>query len=144
MTCICLKELFHRVFGKQRTSIWGLLRKNDGLRSVFQCTGHLVGLVVKASASRAQDPNSIPAFPVGIIPGRVITVAQETGTLVATLPRAWGYRVRAWTGRSGVSILLLSEIESLIYNFYLNVAARTFVLSESPCDNRTGWLGVKH
>ena len=37
-----------------------------------QSNTHLVGLVVKASAPRAADPGSIPAFPVGIFPGRVI------------------------------------------------------------------------
>ena len=33
-----------------------------------------VGQVVKASTSRAADPSSIPAFPVGIFRGRVIPV----------------------------------------------------------------------
>ena len=34
----------------------------------------LVGLVVKASGSRAENLDSIPAFFVGIFPGRVIPV----------------------------------------------------------------------
>ena len=35
---------------------------------------HLVGLVVKASASRAEDPGSIPASAMGILPDQVIPV----------------------------------------------------------------------
>ena len=37
------------------------------------CFNHLVGLVVKASASRAEGPGSNPAS-TGIFPGRVIPV----------------------------------------------------------------------
>ena len=42
---------------------------------------------------------------------------------MATLPGAWHYRVSTWTGRPSVSILWLGEVESLICNFYLSVAA---------------------
>ena len=44
---------------------------------------------------------------------------------LATLPGGWCYRVSAGTGwpGPGVSILWLGEIESLIYNFWLSVAA---------------------
>ena len=44
---------------------------------------------------------------------------------VATLPEAWRctYRVSAGTGWPGVDILWLDEMESLICNFYLSVAA---------------------
>ena len=48
----------------------------------------------------------------------------KIGTPVATLPGAWRYRVSTGTGRPGVSILWLDEVESLICNFYLSVAAR--------------------
>ena len=34
---------------------------------LFSAMDHLVGLVVKASASRAEDPGSIPALAVGIL-----------------------------------------------------------------------------
>ena len=51
----------------------------------------------------------------------------KIGTPVATLPGAWHYRVSAGTGRPGVSILWLGEIESLICSFYLSVAARKIV-----------------
>ena len=49
------------------------------------------------------------------------------GTPVATLPSAWRYRARAGTGRPGVSVLYLGEVETLICNFYLSVAARKIV-----------------
>ena len=54
----------------------------------------------------------------------------KIGTPVATLPGAWHYRVSAGTGRPGVSILWLGEVESLICNFYLSVAARKFVWAD--------------
>ena len=64
----------------------------------------LVGLVVKASASRAEDPGSNPAC-AGIFPGSNHTSDLQIGTPVATLPGAWRYTVSAGTGRPGVSIL---------------------------------------
>ena len=47
---------------------------------------------------------------------------------MATLPGAWRYRVSAGTGQPGVSILWLDEVESLICNFYLSVAALSIEL----------------
>ena len=52
------------------------------------------------------------------------------GTPVATLSGAWRYRVSAGTGRPGVSILWLGEVESLICNLYLSVAARKIVRAD--------------
>ena len=49
---------------------------------------------------------------------------------MATLPGAWRYRVSAGTGRPGVSILWLGEMESLICNLYLSVAARKLVWAD--------------
>ena len=49
------------------------------------------------------------------------------GTPVATLPGAWRSRVSTGTGRPGVSIPRLGEVERWICNFYLSVAARTIV-----------------
>ena len=43
---------------------------------------------------------------------------------MATLPGAWHYRISAGTGRPGVSILWVGEMESLICNLCLSVAAR--------------------
>ena len=51
-------------------------------------------------------------------------------TPVATLPGAWRYRVSARTGRLGVSILWLGEIESLVCSFYLSAAARKIVRAD--------------
>ena len=50
---------------------------------------------------------------------------------MATLPGAWHDRVSAGIGRPGVSILWLSEIESWICIFYLNVAARKICMCGS-------------
>ena len=61
----------------------------------------LVGLVVKASASRA---GSNPAS-AGIFSGSSHTSDLKIGTPVATLPGAWRYTVSTGTGRPGVSIL---------------------------------------
>ena len=54
----------------------------------------------------------------------------NNGTLVATLPGAWHYRVRARTGWPGASMLLPGEIASLISDFYLSMAARTIVSAD--------------
>ena len=62
----------------------------------------------------------------GIFLGRH-TSDLKIGTPVATLLGAWRYRVSTGTGCPGVSILWLGEVESLVCNFYLSVAARTLV-----------------
>ena len=64
----------------------------------------LVGQVVKASASGAEDPGFESRL------RRDFSRSSHTselkiGTSVATLQDAWHYRVSAGTGRSGVSIL---------------------------------------
>ena len=64
----------------------------------------LVGLVVKASALRAEDPGFKSRLRRGNFPGRVYS-DLKTGTLVAILPGVWRYRVSAGTGWPGVSIL---------------------------------------
>ena len=98
----------------------------------------LIGLVVKASALRVEDPGFKsrlrPFFfgsshtsdlkigsPVATLPG------AWQGSPVATLPGAWRYRVSAGTGWLSVSILWLDEMESLICNFHLSVAAHKIV-----------------
>ena len=66
----------------------------------------LVGLVVKASASRAEDLGFESRLPqCRIFSGSSHTSDLKTGTPVATPPGAWRYRVSAGTGRPGVSIL---------------------------------------
>ena len=67
-------------------------------------TVSLVGLVVKASASGAEDPG----FETHLqwdISGLSHTSVLKIGTPVATLPGAWGCRVSAGTGWPDVSIL---------------------------------------
>ena len=66
--------------------------------------------------------SSTPSDP--CVSGSSHTSDLNIGTPVATLPGAWHYRVSAGTGQPGVSILWLGEVESLICNFYLSVAAR--------------------
>ena len=73
--------------------------------------------MVKASASRAEDPGFESRL-------RRDFFGVKIGTPVATLPDAWCYRVSARTGWHGVSILWPGEMESLVCNFYLIVAAR--------------------
>ena len=64
----------------------------------------LVGLVVKASASRSEDPGFESRLR-GIFSGSSHTGDLKIGTPVATLPGAWHYRISTGTGRPGVSIL---------------------------------------
>ena len=65
---------------------------------------HFIGLVVKASAWRAEDPG----FESRLRPDfsrSSHTSDLKIGTPVATLPGAWRYGVSAGTGWPGVSIL---------------------------------------
>ena len=89
----------------------------------------LVGLVVRRPPRERKVPGSNPAC-AGIFLGSSHTSDLKIGTPVATLPGAWRYRVSAGTGRPGVSILWLGEMESLICSFYLSVAARQIVCAD--------------
>ena len=64
----------------------------------------LLGLVVKTSGSRAEDPGFESRLRRDFF-GSSHTSDLKIGTPVATLPGAWSYRVSAGTGRPGVSIL---------------------------------------
>ena len=84
-----------------------------------------IGLVVKGSASRAA--NSGFSFHLHEdFSGSSYTsdFKNKSGAPVAPLPGAWHYRVSAGVGWPGVSILGLGEVESLICDFYLSLAAR--------------------
>ena len=83
----------------------------------------------KASTSRAEDPGSNPAC-AEIFPGSSHTSDLIIGTPVATLPGAWHYRVSTGIGGPGVSILWPGEMESLVCNFCLSVAAHTLVWAD--------------
>ena len=86
----------------------------------------LVGLVVRRLPRERKVPGSNPAY-ARIFSGSSHTCDLNIGIPVATLPGAWRYRVSAGTGRPGVSILWLAEMESLICDFYLSVAAHKIV-----------------
>ena len=64
----------------------------------------LVGLVIKASASRAEDPGFESHLRQDFSRSSH-TNDLKIGTPVANLPGAWHYRVSAGTGQPGVSIL---------------------------------------
>ena len=72
----------------------------------------------KVSASRVENPRFKSCSHRDFL-GSSHTSDLKIGTPVATLPGAWHCRVSAGTGRPGVSILWLGEMESLISNFYL-------------------------
>ena len=90
---------------------------------------HLTGLVVKASASEAEGPAFESHFQQDFSRSSH-TSDLIIGTPVVTLPGAWRYRVSSGTGRPGVSILWLGEVESCICNFYLSVAAHKIVWAD--------------
>ena len=89
----------------------------------------LVGLVVRRPPRERKIPGSNPAC-TAIFPRSSHTSDLKIYTPVATLPGAWRYRVSAGTGRPGVSTLGLGEMESLICNFCLSVAARQIVRAD--------------
>ena len=73
-------------------------------RSLNSTSHRLVGLVVKASASKAEDPGFESHWRQDFS-GLSNPSDLNIGTPVATLPGAWHYRISAGTGRPGVSIL---------------------------------------
>ena len=89
----------------------------------------LIGLVVRCLPQERKIPGSNPAC-AGIFSGSNHSSDLKIGTPVATLPGAWRYWVSAGTGWPRVSILWLGEVESLICNFYLSVAARKIVWAD--------------
>ena len=89
----------------------------------------LIGLVVKASTSRAEDPGFESCLQQDSS-GSSHTSDFKIGTPVAILPGAMWYMVSTGTGWSGVSMLWLDEVESLISNFYRSVAVRRIVWAD--------------
>ena len=102
-----------------------------GVRSPFSVRPfhRPIGVVVKASAPRAEDPGFDFRLPRDFS-GSSHTSDLKIGTPVATLPGAWRYKASTGTGLPGVSMLWLGEMESLISNFYLSVTARTVVWAD--------------
>ena len=100
----------------------------------------LVGLVVRRPPRERKIPGSNPAC-AGIFSGSSHTSDLKTGTPVATLPDAWRYMVSTGTGRPDVSILWLREVERLICNFCLSVAARKIVWTDPSLRHTSLLLG---
>ena len=75
----------------------------DMLGHLSICDG-LVGLVIKTSASRAEDPRFETRLRWDFSRSSH-TSDLKNDTPVATLPGAWCYRVSSGTGLTGVSIL---------------------------------------
>ena len=92
---------------------------------LYSCyMNRLAGLVIKGSASGAEDPGFESHLHCGSFWAESYQWYKKIGTAVVTLPGTSHYRVSAGTGQPGISILWLGEVESLICNFYLSVAAR--------------------
>ena len=89
----------------------------------------LIGQVARRSPREWKVPSSNPAC-IGIFLGSSHTSNLKIGSPVATLPGAWCYRVSTGTGQPSVSILWLGEVERLICNIYLSVAARKIVRAD--------------
>ena len=103
----------------------------------------LVGLVVKASASRVEDPAFNSHLRLGDFSGSSHTSDLKIGTQVTTLPGSWRYRVSTGTGWPSISILCLDEAESLICNFYLSVTARKLVWADPSLRHASMFLGCE-
>ena len=109
-------------------SLPGVISPDSFLMLIMYCLFLcFFGLVIKASASGAEDPGFKSRLRRDFS-GSSHTSDLKIGTPVATLPGAWYYRVSAGTGWPGVSIL--GEMESSICNFYLSVAARKIVCTD--------------
>ena len=118
------------LFFMSNSSLWTIwvnkILREEFLSRLRDC---LVGLVVRRSPRERKIPGSNPAC-AGIFSRSSHTSDSKIGTPVATLPGAWRYRVSAGTGWPGVSILSLGEVERLICNLYLSVAARKIVWAD--------------
>ena len=91
-------------------------------RSVLWCSG----LSMFRKFLKPLSTSALPSCRPDVI-SAVLASEQKIGTPVATLPGARRYRVRGGTDWPGVGVLWLGEIESLICDSYLSVAACTVV-----------------
>ena len=87
--------------------------------------------MIKASASRGEHSGFESRLRRNFS-GSSHTSDLKISTPVATLPGVWRYRVSAGTGRHGVGILWLGEMECWICNFCLSVVARKIVCRSVP------------
>ena len=110
-SCLCRCFLF---FSLSFHSLCDLVKRLESSRpgiklqyslGFFSSWGNrLVGLEVRASTSRAEDPGFESRL-LWDFSGSSHTSDFKIVTQVATLPGAWRYRVSAGTGRPGVSIV---------------------------------------
>ena len=98
----------------------------------------LVGLMVKASASRVEGLG-FQSHLRWDFSGSSHTNDLKIDNPVATLPGAWYCRVSTGTGWPGVSILWLGEVDSLICSLYVIVTACKIV-SADPSGRYTSML----
>ena len=136
---VCMAALWRHLVGELgptlvilETCVWGLEPRLSLLEDNQCGTDYQTGTLETPSRrppGQRKIPGSNPAC-AGTLSGSSHTSDLNIGTPVATLPGAWHYRVSAETDLPGVSILWLGEIESLIRNFYLSVAARKIVCAD--------------
>ena len=88
----------------EATSFSSWLRFTSFLKPLSPSLDRFVGLEVKASVSRAEEPGFESSLRRDFS-GSSHTSDLKTGSQVATLPGAWRYRVSAGTGWPGISIL---------------------------------------
>ena len=127
--CVCLAHLSNLCWRLLWYLDFLLLTDSVLCPLVSKAVDRLVGLVVRRLPRERKILGWNPACG-GIFLGSSHTSDLNIGTPVATLPGAWRYRVSARTGRPGVSILWLGEMESWICNFYLSVAVRKIVWAD--------------
>ena len=127
----CTSRTFHKkrhykhLILKKNLFFWWNLTKKGFRLHIYR----LVGPVVRRPPGERKIPGSNPACG-GIFWRSSHTSDFKIGTPVATLPGAWCYRVSTGTGQPGVSLLWLGEVERLISNFCLSVAARKIVWAD--------------
>ena len=88
--------------------------------------------MVKVSSLRVEDPGFDSCLCRKDFSRSSHTSDFKTGTPVTTMTGAWRYRFSVRIGWPRVSILWLGEIEKLIWNLYLIVAACQLVWAD-PC-----------
>ena len=115
--------------------IWQLFCRVVWQKVVVISLNRLVGLVVNASASRAEDPGFESRLRREFF-GSSHTSYFKIGTPVPTLLTVWRYRVSAGTGWTGVSILWLGEVEiTIIIIIAFKGAIRDFLQSPHSAEN---------
>ena len=111
-----------------QVSGYGVVRQDFALGLSLALCDHLVGLVVKASASWAEDLGFKSCLRRVFFSGWVISKTKILA--LQWLPYQVPGSVGSVTGWPGVSVLWKGEMESLICSFYLSVAACKIVWAD--------------